>query len=53
VKHIHTFNLDGREFILKSFELLAQADKQANRPFRPFDHVVMNLPASAIEFLGK
>ncbi|KAI8050574.1 Met-10+ like-protein-domain-containing protein [Syncephalis plumigaleata] len=49
--NLHTFNLDGREFIRSSFTYLAQADKKAGIPFRPFEHVAMNLPATAIEFV--
>ncbi|RKP10764.1 guanine(37)-N1-methyltransferase [Thamnocephalis sphaerospora] len=51
VKALHTYNLDGRDFIRKAFEDLKQADETAGRPFKPFDHVAMNLPATAIEFV--
>lgn len=43
-ENIHTYNLDGREFIKKAVRDLTQAH---------FDHFIMNLPATAIEFLGK
>ncbi|RKP27317.1 S-adenosyl-L-methionine-dependent methyltransferase [Syncephalis pseudoplumigaleata] len=48
---LHTFNLDGREFIRRSFTYLGVADRKAGVPFRPFEHVAMNLPATAIEFV--
>lgn len=41
-ENIHTYNLDGREFIKKAVRDLTQAH---------FDHFIMNLPATAIEFL--
>lgn len=37
--------MDGREFIKKAIHDLHQQGKQ-------FDHFIMNLPATAIEFLG-
>ncbi|KAG0185957.1 tRNA (guanine(37)-N1)-methyltransferase [Apophysomyces sp. BC1034] len=44
---LHTYNLDGREFIRT-----AVRDLQALSPqWKTFDHFVMNLPATAIEFL--
>lgn len=42
--NIHTFNMDGREFIRKMVH-----DSSIGRPF---NHFIMNLPATAIEFLG-
>lgn len=45
-KQIQAYNMDGREFI-KSF--VKKLDSSSN--VKLFDHVVMNLPASAIEFL--
>jgi hypothetical protein len=50
---LQAFNLDGREFIRKSFADLARVDTEAGRTFRPFEHVAMNLPATAIEFVGR
>lgn len=39
---VHTFNMDGREFIRQQVASIG----------RPFNHFIMNLPATAIEFLG-
>ncbi|KAL1917821.1 uncharacterized protein VTP21DRAFT_3655 [Calcarisporiella thermophila] len=47
---IHTYNLDGREFIRKAVQDLAER-MEGTDAFRTFDHFVMNLPATAIEFL--
>ncbi|PVV02685.1 hypothetical protein BB560_002856 [Smittium megazygosporum] len=44
-KSVFPFNLDGRTFIRQSFENLLKNEN------RTFDHVVMNLPATALEFL--
>ncbi|CAJ0747226.1 10189_t:CDS:10, partial [Entrophospora sp. SA101] len=46
---VHPYNLDGREFIKNASENLRPSSDSSN--FRIFDHFVMNLPASAIEFL--
>jgi hypothetical protein len=43
---VQTFNLDGREMIRRAQELSVTYFEG-----RPVDHVVMNLPATAIEFL--
>ncbi|KAG1455897.1 hypothetical protein G6F46_008428 [Rhizopus delemar] len=43
-ENIYAFNMDGREFIKKAIHDLHQQGKQ-------FDHFIMNLPATAIEFL--
>ncbi|KAI8370715.1 Met-10+ like-protein-domain-containing protein [Radiomyces spectabilis] len=43
---IHTYNMDGREFIRKVMD-----DVLRTSPGITVDHVVMNLPAIAIEFL--
>lgn len=57
---IHAFNLDGRDFVRKmvwlssSSSLLESSitDQSIQGSYsRPFTHVVMNLPASAVEFL--
>jgi tRNA (guanine37-N1)-methyltransferase len=47
VTSVKTYNMDGRAFIKKSVQ-----DLYANET-KTFDHFVMNLPATAIEFLGK
>ncbi|KAF7729879.1 tRNA (guanine(37)-N1)-methyltransferase [Apophysomyces ossiformis] len=44
---IYTYNLDGREFIRKAVRDLQATSQQ----WKTFDHFVMNLPATAIEFL--
>ena len=51
---ICAFNMDGRDFIRKVVELVSTAQngqKSDGRIRRPFRHVIMNLPASAVEFL--
>lgn len=45
---VHTYNMDGREFIR---HLLQPAAGSTRLPFGPFEHVLMNLPASALTFL--
>lgn len=47
-KNITAYNMDGREFIKKMVKSLAVKPDSMNHMF---NHVVMNLPASAIEFL--
>ncbi|KAJ8663226.1 hypothetical protein O0I10_001403, partial [Lichtheimia ornata] len=47
---IHTYNLDGREFIRRAVQDL-QATANSDTEWKTFDHFVMNLPATAIEFL--
>ena len=43
---------DGRSFVRRLLGPPASASASADpMPFGPFDHVVMNLPANAIEFL--
>lgn len=46
---IQPYNLDGREFIRQAVK-----DLQSTSPtkWKTFDHFVMNLPATSIEFLG-
>ena len=48
-QRMHAFSLDGRKF-LKSVIGKMIIDKVAGHPF-PVTHVIMNLPASAVEFL--
>lgn len=48
-KNLKTFNSDARDFIIKSHELLNA--EVVNGPPKLFDHYIMNLPASAHEFL--
>lgn len=50
--NLHAYNLDGREFIHKAISDLDIAMKGGDK-WKTFDHFVMNLPATAIEFLGK
>lgn len=47
-KGIYPYNMDGREFIRQAVKDLQATS--ANE-FKTFDHFVMNLPATAIEFL--
>jgi tRNA (guanine37-N1)-methyltransferase len=44
---VHIYNMDAREFVKKAIEDLAESRKGAGH----FDHFIMNLPASAHEFL--
>ncbi|ORY02240.1 hypothetical protein K493DRAFT_208503 [Basidiobolus meristosporus CBS 931.73] len=50
IKTCVPFNMDGRDFIRNSTETLNQSCKDGSS-FRFFNHYVMNLPATAIEFL--
>jgi tRNA G37 N-methylase Trm5 len=45
---IHIFNLDARDFIRE----LMKDNKNSSLPLPSFSQVIMNLPASAVEFLG-
>ena len=52
---LRCYNWDGREFVDQMVSTLASESQKRGEdvPTRPlFHHVVMNLPASAIEFLG-
>ena len=54
---IYPYNLDGRDFIKKAVQDLEEninvtGDFKTSE-FRTFNHFIMNLPATAIEFLGK
>ena len=54
---MRAYNLDGREFIQQAVKdldaaLNATAEPKPKHTFKTFDHFVMNLPATAIEFLG-
>ncbi|RIA96453.1 Met-10+ like-protein [Glomus cerebriforme] len=53
---IHPYNLDGRDFIKKAVQDLENSlnvvgETKASSEFRTFNHFIMNLPATAIEFL--
>ncbi|KAL1928141.1 hypothetical protein VTP01DRAFT_3057 [Rhizomucor pusillus] len=49
-KGIQTYNLDGREFIRKAVQDL-QATASSTDEWKTFQHFVMNLPDTALEFL--
>jgi tRNA (guanine37-N1)-methyltransferase len=44
--------MDGRDFVKKAISDLDKALSTGDK-WKTFDHFVMNLPATAIEFLGK
>jgi tRNA (guanine37-N1)-methyltransferase len=44
---LHPYNMDGRAFIRQAVKDLQATSKE----WKTFDHFVMNLPATAIEFL--
>lgn len=63
---VHPFNMDGREFIRKMLQLSSFSSQSSSallpsseqslevkgrKILKPFTHVIMNLPASAVEFL--
>lgn len=53
---VMAYNLDGREFISSVTkklvkELLSSRASAGTGPIVPFSHVIMNLPASAVQFL--
>ncbi|KAK9709123.1 tRNA(m(1)G37)methyltransferase [Basidiobolus ranarum] len=50
VKTCFAHNLDGREMIFKSVEKLNH-QRASDKPVQIFQHYLMNLPDSAIEFL--
>ncbi|XP_031569244.1 tRNA (guanine(37)-N1)-methyltransferase-like [Actinia tenebrosa] len=47
-KNIIAYNMDGKEFVRKMVESLADKSGSGNQMF---NHVIMNLPASAVQFL--
>lgn len=50
-KFLQCYNLDGRDFVEQATKTLAEgAGGNFSKPL--FHHIVMNLPATAIEFLG-
>lgn len=59
---IHAFNMDGRDFVRKIVQLSLPSSSSSSsteqslhengsKSLKPFTHVVMNLPASAVEFV--
>ncbi|KAJ1563156.1 tRNA (guanine(37)-N1)-methyltransferase, partial [Cladochytrium tenue] len=55
---VKPFNMDGREFIKKSLDVLNSTSPDASTtspgnlaPFQWFSHYIMNLPATAVTFL--
>jgi tRNA (guanine37-N1)-methyltransferase len=50
--NLRAYNSDGREFIHKAITDLDLAMNGGDK-WKTFDHFVMNLPATGIEFLGK
>ncbi|KAI8371428.1 Met-10+ like-protein-domain-containing protein [Radiomyces spectabilis] len=47
--NLHTYNMDGREFIRQAVKDLQATGSDSE--WKTFNHFVMNLPATAIEFL--
>ncbi|OLY85590.1 tRNA (guanine(37)-N1)-methyltransferase [Smittium mucronatum] len=52
-KLVIPFNIDGRRFVKSSFRnlVLKAPNPRSDSKYQLFDHVVMNLPATALEFL--
>eukprot|EP00803_Ostreobium_quekettii_P008064 evm.model.scf_392.4 EVM.evm.TU.scf_392.4 scf_392:17480-19531(+) len=52
-KKVHAFNLDGREFVKALCGYSGTASKEFGEDYKQlvFDHVIMNLPSTAVEFL--
>ncbi|KAJ7352959.1 tRNA (guanine(37)-N1)-methyltransferase [Desmophyllum pertusum] len=58
---IHAYNMDGRDFVRKLVQLSSSSSSSSStdrslqengsKVMKPFTHVVMNLPASAVEFV--
>ena len=48
---VRAFNKDGRAFVRDTVEAITADLSSGSKVWPPFDHVVMNLPASALEFL--
>lgn len=58
---IHAFNMDGRDFVRKIVQLSSPSSSSSSteqslhengsKTLKPFTHIVMNLPASAVDFL--
>jgi len=46
-KKIKSYNMDAREFLVR----VAKNENELGLQFRHFDHIYMNLPADAVEFL--
>ncbi|GAB5593783.1 tRNA(m(1)G37)methyltransferase [Umbelopsis nana] len=47
---LHAYNMDGRDFVKQAISDLDKALSTGDK-WKTFDHFVMNLPATAIEFL--
>ncbi len=45
------FNMDAREFVRKLIKVPAEGNAEVPKSFVHFDHVYMNLPVDAVEFL--
>lgn len=50
--NLQAYNMDGRDFVKTAISDLDKALSTGDK-WKTFDHFVMNLPATAIEFLGK
>ncbi len=49
---LHAYNLDGREFLASiTGQLVERAVAGGSSPMEVYSHVIMNLPASSVEFL--
>ena len=53
-QQLRGFNMDAREFVKKAFSLLVEESIQSDHglPLAKGSHVVLNLPGSAVDFLG-
>lgn len=53
-ERLRSFNMDARDFVKKAFSLLVEESAHSDNgwPLAKGSHVILNLPGSAVEFLG-